>query len=113
MLHKLYLHRWYVLMIFTAGPAILGLYLPALIISDFAFYYLNIAQLLYYLLYFSKNILVFYVTERNKIIIAHSTLFQVYTSLLNQSVFPRWTFIRKRDKQNRKPAEKSELKTYL
>ena len=113
MLHKLYLHRWHVLMIFTAGPVIVDLYFPALIISDFAFYYLNIAQLLCYLLYFSKYILVFYVTERNKIIIAHSTLLKVYTSLLNQSVFPRWNFIRKRDKQNRKPVEKPELKTYL
>jgi len=53
-------------MIFTAGPAILDLYFPALIISDFAFYYFNIAQLLYYLLYFSKNILVFSIREINK-----------------------------------------------
>jgi len=43
MLHNHYLHRWYVLMISTAGPAILDLYFPALITSDFAFYYLNIA----------------------------------------------------------------------
>ena len=42
-------------MISTTGPAILDLYFPALIISDFAFYYLNIAQLLYYLLYLKKH----------------------------------------------------------
>ena len=53
-------------MISNADPAILDLYFPALIISDFAFYYLNIAQLLYYLLYFSKNILVFSSRESNK-----------------------------------------------
>ena len=112
MLHNLYLHRWNLLMISNAGPAILDLYFPALIISYFAYYYLTLPNC-YNIYFISKNILVFYVTERNKIIIAHSTLLKVYTSLLNQSVLPRWTFIRKWDKQNRKPAEKSELKTYL
>ena len=42
MLHNLYLKLSNVLMISTAGPAILDLYFPALIISYFAFYYLTL-----------------------------------------------------------------------